>query len=85
MSEKVGRLGRGLYRVNLLSHDKENLWQSNVLPDNFSHHQKRDMTSPVTRSKCFECFSVFLKYFFVINWQVFAVFLNNSLDCIVSE
>ena len=47
MSEKLGRLGRGLYRVNLLSHDKENLWQSNVLPDNFfsSPKEGHDVTS----------------------------------------
>ena len=31
MSEKVGRLGRGLQRVNLLSHGRENLRESNVL------------------------------------------------------
>ena len=34
MSEKVGRLGRGPYRVNLSSHGSENLQESNVLPDN---------------------------------------------------
>ena len=33
MSEKVARLGSGLKRVNLLSHDRENLRESNVLPD----------------------------------------------------
>ena len=36
MSEKVGRLGRGLQRVGLSSHGRENLRESNVLPDNFS-------------------------------------------------
>ena len=36
MSEKVGRLGRGLQRVDLSSHGRENLPESNVLPDNFS-------------------------------------------------
>ena len=36
MSEKVGRLGRGLQRVDLSSHGRENLRGSNVLPDNFS-------------------------------------------------
>ena len=47
MSEKVGRLGRGLYRVNLLSQDKENLWQSNVLPDNLfsSPKEGHDVTN----------------------------------------
>ena len=34
MSEKVGRLDRGPYRVNLSSHGRENLQESNVLPDN---------------------------------------------------
>ena len=43
------------------------------------------MTSSAPCSNPFECFGSFLKYFFVINWQVFAVFLNNSLRCIVSE
>ena len=70
MSEKVGRLGRG--------YGRENLGESNFLPDNFFHDEKREVTSSVTRSKRFECFSSFLKYLFVINWQVFAVFLNNS-------
>ena len=40
MSKKVGRLGRGLQRVNLLSEGRENLRESNVLPDNFFHDQK---------------------------------------------
>ena len=40
MSEKVGRLGRG--------HGRENLRESNFLPDNFVHDQKRDVTSLVT-------------------------------------
>ena len=40
MSEKVGRLGRGLSRVNLLSHGRENLRESNVLPDHFFSRQK---------------------------------------------
>ena len=35
MSEKVGRLGRGLYRVNLVPHGRENLQESNVLRDGF--------------------------------------------------
>ena len=84
MSEKIGRLGPGP-RVNLLSHGRENLQESDVLHDNFFFHdQKRDMASSVTWSKHFECFSSFLKYFFYINWQVFAVFLNNSLHSIVS-
>ena len=48
MSETVGRLGRGLWRVNFSSHDRENLQESNVLPDDCFHDQKRDMTSSVT-------------------------------------
>ena len=48
MSEKGGRLGQGLQRVNLLLHGRENLHESNFLPDNFFHDQKRDMTSSVT-------------------------------------
>ena len=48
MSEKVGRLGRGLQRVNLLSHGRENLRESNVFTDNLFHDQKRDMISSVT-------------------------------------
>ena len=36
MSEKVGRLDRGLQRVDLSSQGRENLRESNVLPDNFS-------------------------------------------------
>ena len=48
----------------------------------FFNDQKRVTTSSVTWSECFECFRSFLKYFFfVLNWQVFAVFLNNSLYC----
>ena len=43
MSENVARLGRGLLRVNLSSHGRENLRESNVLPDIFLHDQKRDM------------------------------------------
>ena len=34
MGEKIGRLGPGP-RVNLLSHGRENLQESNVLHDNF--------------------------------------------------
>ena len=49
MSEKIGRLGPGP-RVNLLSHGRENLQESNVLHDNFFfmtkkgtwRHQSRD-------------------------------------------
>ena len=41
---------------------RENLQESEVLLDNFFHGQKRDLTSLVTQSKCFECFSSFLKY-----------------------
>ena len=47
MSKKVGRLGRGVSRVNLLSQGRENLREINFLSDNFFHDQKRDMTSPV--------------------------------------
>ena len=48
MSEKIGRLGPGP-RVNLLSHGRENLQESDVLHDNFFFHdQKRDMASSVT-------------------------------------
>ena len=71
--------------MNLLSHDREYLRESNVQPDHFFFHdQKRDMTSSVTRSKRFKCFSSFLKYLFVINWQVFSVFLNNSFYTVLS-
>ena len=35
MSEKVGTLGRELYRVDVLSHGSENLYESNVLLDSF--------------------------------------------------
>ena len=48
MSEKVGRLGRGLQIIDISSHGTENLQESNVLPDNFSDDQKRDVTSSVT-------------------------------------
>ena len=48
MSENVERLGRGLQRVDVSSHGRENLQEANVLPDNISHDQKRDMTSSAT-------------------------------------
>ena len=48
MSEKVGRLGQGMKRVDVSSHGRENLQESNVLPDNIFHDQKRDMMSSVT-------------------------------------
>ena len=48
MSEEVGRVGRWLWRIDVSSHGRENLRESNVLPDNFSHDQNRDMTSSVT-------------------------------------
>ena len=35
---------------------------------------KKDMTSSVTWSERFECFSLFLKYIFVVNWQVLLFF-----------
>ena len=35
MSEKVGKLGRGLLRGDVSSYGRENLQESNVLPDNF--------------------------------------------------
>ena len=58
MSEKVGRLGRGLQRVEVSSYGRENSQESNVLSDFFFffflfcfvlfffffHYQKRDMT-----------------------------------------
>ena len=51
MSEKIGRLGPGP-RVNLLSHGRENLQESDVLLDNFFfmtkkgtwRHQSRDQS-----------------------------------------
>ena len=64
MSEKVGRLGGRLQRVDVSSHRRENLLETNVLPDTFFLYQKRDMTSSVTWSQRFECFSSFLKYIF---------------------
>ena len=42
------RLGRGLQRVDVSSHDRENPQESEVPPDNFFHYQMRDMTSSVT-------------------------------------
>ena len=42
MSEKIGRLGPGP-RVNLLSHGRENLQESDVLHDNW-RHQSRDQS-----------------------------------------
>ena len=82
MSEKVGRLGRGPQRVNLLSHGREDLRESNA--DNFFHDQKRDMTSSVTRSKRFECFSSFLKYLFCHKLAVFCCFSQQffTLYCL---
>ena len=47
MSEKVGRLGRGLQRVEVSSYGRENSLESIVLSDIFFfffHYQKRDMT-----------------------------------------
>ena len=64
MSEKVGRLGRGLKRDDVSSHGRENLQESDVPPDNFFHYQMRDMTSSVTWLERFEYFSSFLKYIF---------------------
>ena len=34
--------------IDVSSHGRENLQESNVLPDNFSHDQIRDVTSSVT-------------------------------------
>ena len=70
MSEKVGRVRRGLQRVNLSSHGRENF-----LPDNFCHDQKRIMTSSVTWSKRFEFFHSFFMYRFCL--KVLST-LNNS-------
>ena len=53
---------RLLSQDNLLSHGRENLRESKVLLDKFFRDQKRDMTSTVTWSKCFDCFSLFLNY-----------------------
>ena len=74
MSEKVSSYGR------------ENLQESNVLPDNFFHCQKRDMTSSVTRSERYKYFSSFLKYNFCNkSASFFFVFLYKSLHCITPE
>ena len=62
MSEKVGRLGRGLQRVNLLSYGRENLRESNVLP--MTKRSKRFESVFNAKSKRFECLSSFLKYLF---------------------
>ena len=49
MSGKVGRLGRGLKRIDLSSDGSEYLQESNVLPDEFFFDdQKRDITLSVT-------------------------------------
>ena len=66
VSEKVGRLGRGLYRVKLSSHGRENLQESCVLPDNCFHDQKRDMTSSGTWSKRFDFFYFVFKVSFCL-------------------
>ena len=84
MSEKVERLGRGMYRVNLLSHGREDLRESNVLPDNFFHDQKRDMTSSVMWSKLFERFSLLLKDLFCHKLASFCCFSQQffTLYCL---
>ena len=84
MSEKVGRVGRGLWRVNLLSRSRGNFWESNVLPDNFFHDQKRNMTLSVTWSKRVECFSSFLKYLFCNKLARFCCFSQQffTLYCL---
>ena len=48
MSEKVGRLGRGLQRLDLTSHDNENVSGNRVPLDDLGHDQKKDMTSSIT-------------------------------------
>ena len=87
MSEKVGRIGQGLYRESTFYQTAEKTCGKAMLYMMifFFYDQKGDMTSSVAWSKRFEWFSSFLKYLLVINWQFFAVFLNNSLHCIVSE
>ena len=52
MSEKVGRLGRGLERVDVLSRGRENLQGNNVLPDNIFSLPKEghDVISHVIRA-----------------------------------
>ena len=60
-----------------MTHGRENLQESNVLPDKFCHYQKRDMTSSVTWSERFEYLSSFLKYIFR---HKFASFCCHSLQ-----
>ena len=52
---------------------------SNVLPDNCFHYQKRDMTSSFTWSEYLEFLSLFLKYNFAINLQVFVIITITTM------
>ena len=61
MSEKVGRLGRGLWRLDLTSHESENLTGIRVPLDDLVHDQKKDMTSSVTWPERLEYLNLSLK------------------------
>ena len=52
MSEKVGRLGRGLKRDDVSSHGRENLQESDVPPDDFFWlpNERHDVISHVIRA-----------------------------------
>ena len=45
MSEKFGRLGQALCRLDVALHEIKTLNGSKVPPGNFVHHEKKEMTS----------------------------------------
>ena len=61
MSEKVRRLSRGLYRLDLISHESENLSGKRAPLDDLVHDQKKEMTSSVTWPQRFEYLNLCLK------------------------
>ena len=47
MSEKFGRLGRALCRLDVALHEIKTLSGSKVPPNNFVHNENKEMTSSV--------------------------------------
>ena len=77
INEKVRRLGRLVYRVDVSSHGSENLQESNVLPDNFFSWSKEEhnVVSHLIRVR-------FQSTFLAINCQEFVIF-STTLDTVL--
>ena len=77
MSEKFGRLGQALCRLDVALHEIKTLSGSKVPPHNFVHNEKKEMMSSVTRSERLQYFSLRLKYncLHTVKGQVLVVLL----------